>query len=237
MILATGFGFLLIAHSIVVNANSNSSGNSQSIPVHVSLPAGESMQILVPSSSNITLVSVNASQYDISIQNGARTNSLTFSPYSTNGTFLLMVEVLSYQNTYALVKNQSVTSPQESGKNITGTGDLLLAITATITPPTQNQNAVWNPLSGFTGLGFSLGGVSLSATDVLFIFVALSSCVIALGAKYNQKLLFFGLALLSITGWVALGLFGVGLIAGCYFLSFFVAKSYFGRGMKRERGY
>jgi hypothetical protein len=195
------------------------------VAVQVSIYSNQSVVVVVPPASNISLLSVTGNQYNVGVTNGIRSNILTFSPTASNGTYSVLLNVSSDQSTYATIM-QSTGVIQTLVKNVTSSGNLLVNLSVTVTEQVSSGVA-WNALSGFLGLGLNLGGVNLDTTDVLAIFLGISLTIIGLGANFNQKFLFVGLFLLSILGIVAVGIIGVGLTLGAYILSFVAIKSYY----------
>jgi hypothetical protein len=208
--------------------------SSASAPVAVQVPifSNQSVLVSVPASSNITLLSVHGGQYSVGVSQVLRGEELTFSPDSSNGTYSMMVNVSSPSTTSILIMESNGVL-QTLVKNVTSSGNMLLNISITVSPQITTGSE-WNPLSGFIGLGLKFGGLNLDTTDVMAIFLVLSVSIIGLGIRFSQKMLFFGLALLSLLGIVAVGVLGVGLVLGGYVLSFFAVRSYFGRLGKRN---
>ncbi len=199
--------------------------------VQVSISSNQSVDVVVPSSSNLTLLSVTGGQYNLKTIDEPSGNQLTFSP-STNGTYSVSVNVSSVATTSILIL-QSTGVLQTLLKNVTASGVTLLNLSITVLPSTAS-GSTWNPLSGFIGLGFSFGGINLSTSDVLAIFLGISLLIMGLGVRYNQKLLFVGLFILSLVGIATVGILGVAVAAGGYVFSFFAIRYYYRALDKRQ---
>jgi hypothetical protein len=199
--------------------------------VRVTISANQSLDVIVPSSSNLTLLSVTGGQYNLKTIYEPSGNELTFSP-STNGTYSVLVNVSSVAVTGILIE-QTTGVLLTLLKNVTASGVTLLNLSITVLPPSAS-GSTWNALSGFIGLGFSFGGVNLSTSDFLAIFLGFSLLVMGLGVKYNQKLLFVGLIILSLVGIATVGILGVAVVAGGYVSSFFAIRYYYRALDKRQ---
>jgi hypothetical protein len=203
---------------------------SSSQPVPVSMSSAESMKILTPATSNITLLSLKGGQYDVGVNTFANRNELVFIPLNVT-TYSMSVNVSSNSANYAFISTNLPAKAEVWSQNVTGTGNLILNITISVVPATTSSSS-WNPLFGFTG--FTLGGITISATDVLAIFTALAIVLIGIGMKFSHNLLYFGMFLLSILGAVVVGIFVVGIAVGTYLLTFLIVKSYFGSRRRKS---
>jgi hypothetical protein len=224
--------FVLAILGAMILSQSHSAYAGGPVTVRVSIFSNQSMQIVVPASSNLTLLSLRGEQYNVGVTYGPRTNVLTFSPSSSNGTYSMLVNVSSPSPTNVLVM-QTSGGVQTLAKNVTSGDSILLNLSVSVSPEI-NSGPSWNPLSGFIGLGLSFGGLSLDTTDIFAIFLGISLLVIGLGVKFSQKFVFVGLSFLSLVGVAAVGILGVGLVLGLYVLSFFAVKSCYSKAYKSE---
>jgi hypothetical protein len=135
----------------------------------------------------------------------------------------MTLNVTSSGPNYALISRMDAMSPTWE-KNLTGTGNIVLNISMSASRVSA-EKSIWNPLFGFTGI--SVGGISLNSTDILVVFTSFSLVLLGLGAKFNQKLLYFGLFLLSIIGSIMVGILVIAVIIGGYLACFLLTKSYF----------
>jgi len=160
-------------------------------------------------------------------------NIFLFSPLQESN-YELSVNVSSLDGNVASISTLAPTSTISYSKNVTSSGNLLLKIEAQVVlpPPPQNSGG-WNPLFGFTGISF--GGLTLDTSGLVAIFVAFSIALMVLGMKYSQKLLYFGLFLLSLAAIFEVGIFIVGGVLAAYLILFFCVKSFFAfRGRKSQ---
>jgi hypothetical protein len=225
----------LLSLAILMSAIPASSASAP-VSVPVSISSNESLQVIVPTSSNITVISLTGGPYNVGISNGARENKLVFSPNSPNSqndTYSMLLNVSSYGSNSVMVMQSSTSGILSLVKNFTAQGNMILNLSITVTPGLQSPSS-WNALSGFLGFGLNLGGVNLDTTDVLAIFAGMAILVIGLGAKFSQKFIFFGLFLLSLVGIVAIGILGIGLVFGLYITSFYAVRYYYGALQKRQ---
>jgi hypothetical protein len=235
MVILTIFGALVLfsnpaSHVRAFASTSGTYATSPSRSLDVNVTFGQTLRINTPESSNVSILSLSGGEYDTGLYETGIKNALLFTP----------AEIANY----SLVLNVSATGQNSAGlsllgtptstwmKNITGTGNLLLNLTVVVFPQPTAQSSGWNPLFGFTGI--SLGGVTLSATDVLSIFAIFSVSLILIGIKRSHKLMYAGMFFLSIIGMVIVGILVVGMILGSYLGGFLIIKSYFGFKARRH---
>lgn len=200
--------------------------------IDVNLTFGQILRIEVPSSSNVSILSLSGGQYDTGLYVSGSKQDLLFTPAQIAN--------------YTLVLNISSATPSSAGlsllgsptttwtNNVTATGNFILNMTVIVLPQPVSQSSGWNPLFGFTGI--SLGGITLDTTDILAIFALFSISLMLIGIKRSQKLLYTGLFFLSLVGVVVVGILVVGIIFGSYLAGFLVIKSYFGFRSRRQNG-
>jgi hypothetical protein len=233
------------------NGSSQSPSASASIstlsnsPLNITLTSNEMLRVLSPASANISLVSVVGGEYSLSVSPLNSSKSLVFLPLdqakneTSHYSMIVNVSSTAGAQNFAFVSapplSSGISSPQSSfEKNITGTGNIVLTIDLSVVPQEQTRNSGsslgWNPLFGFTG--FTLGGVSFSATDFLAAIAVAAICFVALGVKYNQKLLYLGLSVLGVVGLIAVGIFLVGAAVAIYLAGFLLVRLYYGKSHK-----
>jgi hypothetical protein len=207
------------------------SGTQQSSIV-INMTSGVILRVLVPSSSNISVLSLSGGQYDAGMYTAGTKNEFLFTPAQV-ANYSLVLNVSSTSPT-TINLTQIGDSPSTWSKNITSDmDDQILKISMSVLPqPPASQSSGWNPLFGFTGI--SLGGVTLNSTDVLGIFAAFSIFLMAVGIKRSQKLLYAGLFFLSLIGMIVVGILVVALVAGSYLAGFLIIRSYFGYKAHRQ---
>jgi hypothetical protein len=199
--------------------------------LNVTLSPGEDLKVQAPEASNITLISVVGGQYDIGLSVSGGKNQLAFSPVEEQNLSSYYSMMVNVSLPSASGENFAYISTAQPGalnfsKNITGVGNIVLDINLNVqSGQLSSDSSSWNPLFGFTG--FNLGGVSLSAADILAILALISIGLIISGTKFSMKLLYCGLFFLGLVAVVAVGIFLVGAVVGVYLLGFVITKSYF----------
>jgi hypothetical protein len=201
-------------------------------PLDVNLTYGQTLRILTPSSSNITILSLSGGQYDTGLYVSGAKDDLLFTPAQIANYSLVLNVSSAGANSAGLSELGTPTTAWV--KNVTGTGNLILNLTVIVVPQPVAQSSGWNPLFGFTGI--SLGGVTLDTTDILAIFAIFSVSLMLIGIKHNQKLVYTGLFFLSLIGMIVVGILVVAIIFGSYLAGFVVIKSYFGFRSRRQNG-
>lgn len=200
----------------------------------VNLTTGDIFRVLVPSASNVSLLSLSGGQYDAGLYSIGTKNEFLFTPDEiANYTLSLNLSgSASYTVNLGVV---GAASESSWSKNITvSAGEEILNIEIIVLPEQVSQSSGWNPLFGFTGI--SLGGITLSSTDILAMFAAFSILLMGVGAMRSQKLLYLGLFSLSLIGMIVVGILVVAIIAGSYLGGFLVIRSYYGYRSRRQSG-
>jgi len=199
--------------------------------INVNLTTSQVLRIIVPASSNVSVLSLTGGQYDLGLYKSGTKSDLLFTPIQI-ANYSMLVNVSSSTSNYADMG--VLSSPADSWiKNITGTGNLILDIAITVQPQPVSQASGWNPLFGFTGI--TLGGLTISATDFLAIFAIFSVTLLIAGMKFSRKLVYGGLFFLSIIAMIEVGILFVGAVIVSYFAGFAVIKSYFGFRSRRQK--
>ena len=231
-----------VSHAIYASAMNNTgeaitgiqSQSSSTSLFNITITTSDSLKVVTPEYTNITLLSASGNQYDLGSFVSGGQNIFLFTPLQKSD-YSLSVNISSPIASYVQIGTTGLDSASDYSKNISMPAGILrlnLGVQV-INPPSSTQSSSWNPLVGFTGI--NLAGITLGGTDIAIIFGLFSILLIALGMRFNQKLLYFGIFCLAVLGIVEVGVLFVGLLLGSYILGFFVIRSYFGyRGKKRS---
>ncbi len=219
----TAFRLELVAVVLIVfvslcyfNPNRTSASSPQAaVSIQVSIPSQQFVRVISPSTSNITVLSVNGGQYDLSLTMLPGLNQLQFIPDNTS-VYSLLVNVSASTANFAYVMKQNGSFGSEV-KNATGTGNILLNLTVTTSPAAPQGNS-WDPLFGITGL--HAGDISLSFPALMVIIFAFGALFLVLGIKFHSYVLYLGLSILSIGAIMLLGILVMFGILAVYILSF-----------------
>ncbi len=228
------FGAVLVFPSMPAHFAFGSSSTylpPESPVISVNLTSSQVLRIIVPATSNVSVLSLTGGQYDLGLYKSGTRADLLFTPVQT-ANYSMVVNVSSSTLNYADM--DVLSSPADSWmKNVTGTGNLILDIAVTVLPQPVSEASGWNPLFGFTGI--SLGGITINATDFLAIFAVFSVVLLIAGMKFSKKLVYGGLFFLSIIAMIEVGILFVGVVIVSYFAGFAVIKSYFGFRSRRQK--
>jgi len=203
----------------------------ESQAINVNLTSSQLLRIIIPASSNVSVLSLTGGQYDLGLYKSGTKADLLFTPIQT-ANYTMALNISSSTSNYADMGVLG-SQPDSWTKNVTGTGNLILDIAITVLPPPVSGASGWNPLFGFTGI--SLGGITINATDFLAIFAIFSVALVIAGVKFSKKLVYGGLFFLSIIAMIEVGILFVGIVVVSYFAGFAVIKSYFGFRSRRQK--
>jgi len=226
-----GTGIIFPSSQQSASASSGTDVAPKSPVINVNLTDTQILRIIVPATSNVSVLSLTGGQYDLGLYKSGTKANLLFTPEQI-ANYSMIVNVSSSSANSADMG--VISSPADPWvKNITGTGNLILDIAVIVVPQPISEASGWNPLFGFTGI--SLGGITINATDFLVIFALFSAALLVIGVKYSRKLVYGGLFFLSIIAMIEVGILFVGVVFISYFAGFAVIKSYFGFRSRRQK--
>ena len=135
----------------------------------------------------------------------------------------MVLNISSAGSNYALVAEQTGLY-NTIVKNLSAVGNLEIFLTVNAVGLAGSGNANWNPLFGFTG--FSLGGITINTAEFVAAIVSISILFIGMGLlRLDQRFLYFGMILLSLSGIAVVGIFMVFLVWALYFAGFVCIRS------------
>jgi hypothetical protein len=208
------------------------------VPSHISagespevfLQVGQSVKILAPESSNISLISISGKgEYNLQISKLFSTSELDFTP-SSEGVYALDVNVSSSGDNYATVEKVAGAGSSVLD-NFTSNGGSIALNMAVSVAGVQAQNPSWNPFFGMTGV--SIRGFSVPFPAVVLIIFAIGVGFVIMGNKFASSLIYIGVATIAISGIMVVGFIVVFAAVIAYVGSFVLIRFVWGTDTNR----
>jgi hypothetical protein len=211
--------FLLASALVSVPTESNALSRGIN-SADISMQTNQILQVSVPISSNITVLSISGEGYSVQSMKETSSNVLTFTPNNaTLFTLVLNVTSRSSSNFAYVTKQSSPVFVQAcSNCNFTGSGNLLVSLNVNATSSSIQSGSVWDPLTGM--LPLKVQNFALNFLDVMVILAGFGFAILALGIGFRSKVVYLGLAILFILGLIEFGLIVMFSLIGGYFVSF-----------------
>lgn len=204
----------------------STSANSGVSRAQISVTVGETVTVLSPASSNMSLVSLYGGQYSLQVTKIGRMNSLDFIPENAS-TYSLLINISTSdpsQENYAIVQEMRGTSLTTSSNFTSSSSMLLNLVVQAVSQPSKQIGSSWDPLFGMTGI--RIKGISIPFSAVLLIIFAFGACFVYLGSKFGSALTYIGLTIVAIDGIMVVG-FLVVILAICGYVGSFVLVNMF----------